>query len=141
MTKDLEQEIQQRARFQIDDIFGKARIRKALYEYDCLRRNKNQEIDRLKEITVRQSEAVTAMVVKTHSLEKENALLKSYIEKNDEAKKNMSRNNAILEKDRNELEEMYLELKRKHELLIEDHDRLLNILRERCPDLEASEVA
>ena len=97
MTKTLEQEIKKRSKFQFTDPLGKGRIRNLMYEYDCLRTKKNKEINWLKDITVRQAEAVTSMVIRTEMLEKQNAKLRKCIEEGDNARKSLASKLAIAE--------------------------------------------
>lgn len=97
MTKELEQQIKKRARFQFTDAFGKWRIRNLMYEYDCMRKRKNAEIERLNQITIHQAEAVTAMVIRTSELEKENVMLRRCVKEGDEARKSLARKLAMAE--------------------------------------------
>ena len=97
MTKTLEQEIKKRSKFQFTDPLGKGRIRNLVFEYDCLRDRKNTEINWLKDITVRQAEAVTSMVLRTAALEKENAKLRKCIEEGDRARKSLANKLALAE--------------------------------------------
>lgn len=116
MTKTLEEQIRNRAKFQFTDAFGKGRIRNLMYEYDCLRTRKNKEINRLKDITVHQAEAVTSMVIRAHQLEKENAMLRECIQKSDEVRKDLAKKLAIAEAERTSLEMDYVNLKNKFKM-------------------------
>lgn len=97
MTKELEQQIRKRARFQLTDAFGKGRIRNLMYEYDCMRTRKNEEIATLKDISIRQAEAVTSMVIRSAELEKENAMLRRCVKEGDEARKNLAKKLSVAE--------------------------------------------
>lgn len=110
MTKTLEDQIRQRCKFQVTDAFGKGRIRNLMYEYDCLRNRKNKEINWLKDITVRQAEAVTTMVVRTNDLEKENAMLRKCVKEGDQARKNLAHKLSIMEAAYTELKNKYGEV-------------------------------
>ena len=97
MTKTLEQEIKNRTKFQFTDPLGKGRIRNLMFEYDALRTRKTKEINWLKDVTVKQAEAVTSMVIRTNKLEQENAMLKRCVEEGDKARKNLANKLAIAE--------------------------------------------
>ena len=116
MTQELERQIQQRTKFQFTDPLGKGRIRNLMWEYDCLRRRKNDEIEGLKDIAVRQAEAVTSMVIRANKLEKENEMLREAIRKSDEVRKNLAKKLSIVESEKVSLEMDYLNLKNKYEL-------------------------
>lgn len=69
-SETLEKKIKDRSRFKFDDIFGRARIRKTMYEYDSMKRNKDAEIARLKDICSTQADAITRLVLKVSELER-----------------------------------------------------------------------
>lgn len=140
MTKNLEQQIRQRSKFQFTDILGKGRIRNLMYEYDCLRDRKNAEILRLKQITLSQSAAVTEMVMRVSELEKENKLLRGYTVESDRAKKNMLDKYLQSESKLSKVSEDFDTLSEKYEQLKRDHDELLVQFRKHCPDLPVTEV-
>lgn len=140
MTKNLEQQIRQRSKFQFTDILGKGRIRNLMYEYDCLRDRKNAEILRLKQITLSQSAAVTEMVMRVSELEKENKLLRGYTVESDRAKKNMLDKYLQSESKLSKVSEDFGTLSEKYEQLKQDHEELLAQFRKHCPDLPVTEV-
>lgn len=112
-TKPLEDRIRENTKIQLTDLFGKARIRKQMWEYDCMLSNKNKQIAWLKDITVNQAEAVTAMILRTQKLEKENEMLREAIKKSDEVRKDLSKKLSISESEKVSLEMDYLNLKNK----------------------------
>lgn len=116
MTKELEKQIKKNTRFQFTDPIGRGRIRKLMYEYNCMLTNKNKQIDWLKDITVNQAEAVTAMILRTQKLEKESEMLREAIKKGDEARKNLSKKLSISEAEKVSLEMDYINLKNKIEM-------------------------
>lgn len=97
MIKDLEVRIKENTRIQLTDLFGKGRIRKQMYEYDCMKTRKNEEIATLKDISIRQAEAVTSMVIRSAELEKENAMLRRCVKEGDEARKNLAKKLSVAE--------------------------------------------
>lgn len=113
MTKELEKEIKSRSRFQFTDPFGKGRIRNLVWEYDVLRKRKNEQIEWLKDVAIRQAEAVNIMVIRTQALEKENKRLQEAIKKGDEARKNLAKKLAIAESELASMEMDYINLKNK----------------------------
>ena len=53
----LEENIQLVSKFCFNDPFGKGRIRNLMYEYDCMLKRKNEEIERLR--TIVDNQAIT----------------------------------------------------------------------------------
>jgi hypothetical protein len=107
MIKDLEARIKENTRIQLTDLFGKGRIRKQMYEYDCMRTRKNEEIATLKDISIRQAEAVTSMVIRSAELEKENAMLRRCVKEGDEARKSLANKLAMAESEISALKNKY----------------------------------
>ena len=111
MIKSLEDRIKENTKIQLGDLFGKGRIRKQMWEYDTMKTNKNREIERLQIIAASQSKAVNAMVIRTEQLEKENAMLRSYIAESDKVKRDILNRLSIAEaklaakKENDEMEE------------------------------------
>lgn len=97
MIKSLEDRIRENTKIQLGDLFGKGRIRKQMWEYDTMKTNKNREIERLQIIAASQSKAVNAMVIRTEQLEKENAMLRSYIAESDKVKRDILKRLSIAE--------------------------------------------
>ena len=92
ITKTLDQYISEKSRFDLTDIFGKGRIRKAMYEYHDLKKRTSEELEKNKTIMYAQAQSVTDLVGKIRGLEEENAYLKSYIRETDASK------NSLLDK-------------------------------------------
>lgn len=86
ITKTLDQYIHDKSKFDFTDIFGKGRIRKALYEYHDLKKRTSDELEKNKTIMYAQAQSVTDLVGKIRGLEEENAYLKSYIRETDASK-------------------------------------------------------
>jgi hypothetical protein len=76
LTEAVRKKIKDRSHVRLDDIFGQARIRKTMYEYECLRQSKNEKIRYLEWIIDGQGEAITRMIDKINELENENAELR-----------------------------------------------------------------
>ena len=55
---ELEKSIQYVAKFCFNDPFGKGRIRNLMYEYDCMLKRKNEEIETARDILHKQSIAI-----------------------------------------------------------------------------------
>lgn len=89
ITKTLDQYIHDKSKFDITDIFGKGRIRKAMYEYHDLKKRTEEELERNKVIMYSQAQSVTDLVGKVRELEEENAYLKSYIRESDTTKESL----------------------------------------------------
>lgn len=89
ITKTLDQYIHDKSKFDFTDIFGKGRIRKAMYEYYDLKKHTKDELEKNKLIMYSQAQSVTDLVAKVRSLEDENKYLKDYIRVNDGAKNNL----------------------------------------------------
>jgi predicted RNase H-like nuclease (RuvC/YqgF family) len=92
ITKTLDQYISEKSKFDLTDIFGKGRIREAMYEYHDLKKRTSEELEKNKTIMYAQAQSVTDLVGKIRGLEEENAYLKSYIRETDTSK------NSLLEK-------------------------------------------
>lgn len=80
LTDEIKKKIKDRSHVRLDDIFGQARIRKTMYEYECLRQSKNEKIRYLEWIIDGQGEAITRMIDKINDLENENAELRRKLE-------------------------------------------------------------
>lgn len=89
ITKTLDQYIHDKSKFDFTDIFGKGRIRKAMYEYHDLKRRSEDEREKAKTIMYAQAQSVTDLVGKIRDLENENKSLKDYIRVNDSAKNHL----------------------------------------------------
>lgn len=89
ITKTLDQYISEKSKFDLTDIFGKGRIRKAMYEYHDLKKRTSEELEKNKTIMYAQAQSVTDLVGKIRGLEEENAYLKSYIRETDTSKNSL----------------------------------------------------
>lgn len=89
ITKTLDQYIHDKSKFDFTDIFGKGRIRKAMYEYHDLKRRYEDEREKTKTIMYAQAQSVTDLVGKIRMLEEENTYLKSYIRETDASKNSL----------------------------------------------------
>ncbi len=89
ITKTLDQYIHDKSKFDFTDIFGKGRIRKAMYEYHDLKKRTSEELEKNKTIMYAQAQSVTDLVGKIRGLEEENAYLKSYIRETDASKNSL----------------------------------------------------
>lgn len=140
ITKTLDQYIHDKSKFDFTDIFGKGRIRKALYEYYDLKKRTSEELEKNKTIMYAQAQSVTDLVGKIRGLEEENAYLKSYIRETDASKNSLlikkvkaenlaeryhqeslklaEKNGTLVEKIA-KLEKDYKELSEVHETLLE----------------------
>lgn len=89
ITKTLDQYIHDKSKFDITDIFGQGRIRKAMYEYNDLKKRTSEELEKNKTIMYAQAQSVTDLVGKIRALEEENTYLKNYIRESDSSKNSL----------------------------------------------------
>ncbi len=76
LTEAVKKKIRDRSHIKLDDIFGQARIRKTMYEYECLRQNKDAKIECHEWIIDGLGEDITRMIDKISELENENEALR-----------------------------------------------------------------
>ena len=140
ITKTLDQYIHDKSKFDFTDIFGKGRIRKALYEYHDLKKRTSEELEKNKTIMYAQAQSVTDLVGKIRVLEEENVYLKNYIRESDSSKNSLltkkvkaenlaekyhqesltlAEKNGTLTEKIAKMEQEYKELSEMHEILLE----------------------
>lgn len=119
ITTTLDQYIREKSRFDFTDIFGKGRIRKAMYEYHDLKKRTSEELERNKIIMYSQAQSVTDLVGKIRVLEEENAYLKNYIRESDSSKNSLLAKKVKAENLAEKYHEESLSLAEKNGTLVE----------------------
>lgn len=119
ITTTLDQYIREKSRFDFTDIFGKGRIRKAMYEYHDLKKRTSEELERNKIIMYSQAQSVTDLVGKIRVLEEENAYLKNYIRESDSSKNSLLAKKVKAENLAEKYHEESLSLAKKNGTLVE----------------------
>ena len=134
MTEELNRFIKRQTRFDPTDIFGKARIRKLIYEYDRLHKSKDDEVFRIREIMEKQAECVASVIEENRKLRSDNEYYQKYIKTNDEVKASIMSRKMESEKTIAKLEETIKELSEKNAILMgkvtileEDYKELADI--------------
>ena len=118
MTEELNRFIKQQTRFDPTDIFGKARIRKLIYEYDQLHKSKDDEVSRIREIMEKQAECVASIIDENQKLRADNAYFQKYIKTSDEVKDGLVSKKMQAEKTIAKLEQTIQELCDKNATLV-----------------------
>lgn len=118
MTEELNRFIKQQTRFDPTDIFGKARIRKLIYEYDQLHQSTDSEKARIREIMEKQAECVAAVIEENHKLRADNEYFQKYIKTSDDVKSSLMKRKMEAEKTIAKLEETIQELCDKNSTLV-----------------------
>lgn len=143
MDQKLDRYIKSKTAFDPSDPLGKGRIRRLIYEYEDLRHRYKKEIETYRNTTVNQANAVTMMVEKLRSMEKECDYLKSYIKESDATKINLQKNRMAADKKVEDLEDENCKLKAELSLLREDHRKLVDsyetvmeVIRKERPDID-----
>lgn len=72
---ELEKKVKYRSKFSLNDFFGKGRIRNLMYEYECMRNRKDEEIAKLKEVISAQAITIHELPKQILELQKKNAEL------------------------------------------------------------------
>lgn len=119
ITTTLDQYIREKSRFDFTDIFGKGRIRKAMYEYHDLKKRTSEELERNKTIMYSQAQSVTDLVGKIRVLEEENTYLKNYIRESDSSKNSLLAKKVKAENLAEKYHEESLSLAKKNGTLVE----------------------
>lgn len=118
MTEELNRFIKRQTRFDPTDIFGKARIRKLIYEYDQLHKSADSEAARIREIMEKQAECVAAVIEENRKLRDDNEYYQKYIKTSDEVKSGLIAKKMEAEKTIAKLEETIQELCDKNATLV-----------------------
>lgn len=119
LTRSLEMYIKDKTRFDPNDILGKGRIRKLIFEYQDLKERSARKIDEQQTIMHAQAQSVTKLLGNLSALEDENKYLKSYIKESDATKNSLLAKKVKAENLAQQYHEEALSLAEKNGTLVE----------------------